>query len=357
MSRNRILRACGFSERGKRLLSRLEQADEENFYKIRDNEPLKEWIGEAFRLSQPILFVGAAGIAVRSIAPFVKDKQVDSPVVVMDEGGQFVIPLLSGHLGGANELAGQLATKLQAVPVITTATDVNGLFAVDDFARRNGFSLFPREGIQKVSAGLLEEGQIRVRMAPEINYDKTRLPEEIFLVKDEKEAVDVEVLGNDTDSDNDSQEDRKIEGTESDRAVLTLTFRPYVVGMGCKKGMPYTELKRFLQENLKVPLSRVAAIASIDLKKREEGLLTLATAMHLPFYTYTKEELLTVQGDEALSDFVQSVTGVSNVCEKSALYCAGEGAVLVQKKTAENGMTLAVARRLPRIATWKEDRK
>ena len=338
MSRNRIIRACGFTERGKILLSRLDRADEENFYKIRYNEPLKEWIEEGFALSEPILFVGATGIAVRSIAPFVKDKRMDSPVLVVDEGGQFVIPLLSGHLGGANELAGLLAAKLQAVPVITTATDVNGVFSVDDFARRNGLSLFPKEGIREVSSRLLEEGQIRMRIAPEISYDKNRVPKEIFLVEEEKESVDVEIIPDD--------------GKTSGKATLTLTFKPYILGMGCKKDTPFIKLEGFLQEKLQVPVLKVAAIASIDLKKKEEGLLALATQQHVPFYTYTKEELLTVKGDEAESDFVQAVTGVPNVCEKSALYCAGENAVLVQKKTAENGMTLAVAKQIPKLKEW-----
>ena len=95
---------------------------------------LHDWTADMFDEKDALLFIGASGIAVRSIAPFVADKRKDPAVVVMDEKGQFVISLLSGHLGGANELTGKIANLTGAIPVITTATDVNGRFAVDIFA-------------------------------------------------------------------------------------------------------------------------------------------------------------------------------------------------------------------------------
>ena len=99
--------------------------------------PLKVWTGEMFEQMDAILFISASGIAVRSIAPYVQDKTKDPAIVVMDEKGVFAISLMSGHLGGANELTGVLANLTGAVPVITTATDVNGRFAVDVFAKKN----------------------------------------------------------------------------------------------------------------------------------------------------------------------------------------------------------------------------
>ena len=104
-------------------------------------EPLKAWTGRMFQEKEGILFIGASGIAVRSIAPFVQSKDKDPAIVVMDEKGMFAISLMSGHLGGANELAGTLANLTGAIPVITTATDVNGKFAVDVFAKKQGLHL------------------------------------------------------------------------------------------------------------------------------------------------------------------------------------------------------------------------
>ena len=114
--------------------------------KEREDESLSQWTGRMFAQKRAVIFIGAAGIAVRVIAPWVKDKMTDPPVVSVDEGAQFVIPLLSGHVGGANELARRIADWLDAIPVITTATDVNGKFAVDLFATAYHMEITDRNG-------------------------------------------------------------------------------------------------------------------------------------------------------------------------------------------------------------------
>ena len=113
-----------------------------------------------FESQDALLFIGATGIAVRSIAPFVADKRKDPAVVVMDEKGIFAISLLSGHIGGANELAGKLANLTGAIPVITTATDVNGRFAVDVFAKKQKLWIADMKAAKRVSADVLDEKKI-----------------------------------------------------------------------------------------------------------------------------------------------------------------------------------------------------
>lgn len=130
-------------------------------------QPLAEWTGKQFAAGNALLFIGACGIAVRSIAPHVKDKLSDVPVLVADEAGQFVIPLLAGHYGGANRLAGELSRALGATAVLTTATDVNGLFAVDVFAASNRLAVAGHDGIARVSAGLLRDGYLTMSVAGE----------------------------------------------------------------------------------------------------------------------------------------------------------------------------------------------
>lgn len=121
---------------------------------------LRAWTALAWEASDALLFVGAAGIAVRAIAPHVASKANDSAVVVIDEAGRFAVPLLSGHLGGANELAQTVARAAGAIPVITTATDVRGVWAVDTWARCAGLAVSNPEAIKRVSARLLSGGRV-----------------------------------------------------------------------------------------------------------------------------------------------------------------------------------------------------
>lgn len=337
-----IIRVCYFTRQGKKLAEKLMEKWEDPIWQTYSRETaLAQWTEECFQRRLPILFIGACGIAVRTIAPYVRDKLLDSPVLVLDEMGKFVIPILSGHVGGANRLAVRLSEVLEAQAVLTTATDVEGMFSVDVFARDNGFRIVGRDGIKQVSAKLLRGEKVRIAVEPGIEVAKGQLPKELELVDDPAEGnVDVRLA---------LKEDIEKEQT------LLLVAKEYVLGMGCKKGKTFEELFAFLNASCQINWERDAfAMASINLKKREEGLWGLAQFGHLPLSFYTAEELENVKGDFAESEFVKEVTGTSNVCERAALCLAGQGGVLIQKKTAENGMTLAVAKRKVRIKSWGE---
>ena len=120
-----------------------------------DGTSLAEWTGVQFVQSDALIFVGAAGIAVRAIAPHCKSKTTDPAVVVVDECGRFAVPILSGHLGGANDLARTIAAVCGAVPVITTATDAHGIFAADEWAKHQNCIVLEPERIKLVSGKLL----------------------------------------------------------------------------------------------------------------------------------------------------------------------------------------------------------
>ena len=141
---------------------------------------LHDWTEKMFESQDALLFIGATGIAVRSIAPFVADKRKDPAVVVMDEKGIFAISLLSGHIGGANELAGKLANLTGAIPVITTATDVNGRFAVDVFAKKQKLWIADMKAAKQVSADVLDEKKIGLVTDFPILGE---MPEELELLK------------------------------------------------------------------------------------------------------------------------------------------------------------------------------
>ncbi len=292
------------------------------------DEPLTQaapaWAGEGFRQADALIFVCASGIAVRAIAPHVRDKRTDPAVLVIDEGGTFVIPLLSGHLGGANALARSLAAKLSATPVLTTATDVNGLFAVDVFAKKNDLFIEDMALCKAVSAALLSGEKVGFR---------SDLPVSGPLPKGLTEGeADLGIYITTSD------------GTPFPR-TLRLTPRRYAAGLGCRKGKGEAELEAFLRENLDrcgVGVHELRALSSIDLKRDEPGLLALSEKLGLPFWTYSAEELKAVPGDFTPSAFVKETTGVESVCERAAVLASG--GTLVIRKVAENGMTFALAK-------------
>lgn len=296
-------------------------------------ERISEWTGEQMRKRRVLIFVGACGIAVRAIAPWVNDKLFDSPVIVIDEKGEYVIPILSGHMGGANENALFLAKKLGAKPVITTATDLNGKFAVDIFAKKNELAIVNKEGIAKVSAKVLAEETLRISIEPGHLFDENELPEYLQLISyPPKQSVDIVITS---------------ENGEFDTKLL-LKPREYAIGMGCRKGKESEQIEAFISKHLKalkiVP-SQVFILASIVQKKEEAGLISWSRKENIPFLTYTAEQLQEVQKSVHASAFVKDKVGVDNVCERAALRACGEGAKLIGEKCAEEGMTLAIAKR------------
>ncbi|MDD6493001.1 MAG: cobalt-precorrin 5A hydrolase [Firmicutes bacterium] len=296
-----------------------------------------EWAKEQFEERNALLFIGACGIAVRAIAPHITDKLHDSPVLVMDEKGEYVIPILSGHVGGANELAVSLAEKIGAKPIITTATDIHNQFAIDLFAKKNGLTIVNKDGIAKVSSKVLSGKLITMSIEQEHFEKNCKLPREIELVEyPPLKKVDVVI----------SSENR-----ESD-AMLLLGPKEYAVGIGCKKGKETEKIEDFIMSHLQragiIPM-QVFGMASIDVKRDEPGLLAWSRKEKIPFITYAAEELRSVKGDFHRSEFVKEQVGVDNVCERAAMkMCEPEGR-LIYEKHAEDGMTIAIARREWRV--------
>lgn len=287
---------------------------------------LHDWTAQQFPKSDCLVFVGACGIAVRAIAPFAADKLHDPAVVVIDEKGRFCIPLLSGHVGRANELAGYFATILGALPVITTATDLNGLFAVDVFAQKNGLVLTDRAKAKAISAALLA-GQ-KVALFSDFPI-LGKLPEGVTMIG--QNTGDWRIC---------------VSFRNPDRSdTLWLPPRRLVLGIGCRKGTLEDTIEAFVSAALQkagVPLEALCAVCSIDLKKEEAGLIGFCQSHHLPLTTYSAAQLREVPGNFSPSGFVKQVTGVDNVCERAAVLGAGGGSLLLPKQ-AGSGVTAALA--------------
>lgn len=309
-------------------------------------ESTRDWAGNRFNERDALVFIGACGIAVRSIAPYISGKKTDPAVLVIDECGKYVISLLSGHLGGANELAAIASEILGATPVITTATDLHDQFAVDVFAKNNGCSIFHMKAAKEVSAALLA-GE-RVGFFSEFPWEG-ELPKGLILCGREGHPV-----GKNEEKQTVPKVGIAVTVHESVKPFSSVTHvvpRIFTLGVGCRKGKDTEGIIRAaecVRKEMEVYPEAFYKIASIDLKKEEQGILALSEKYGIPFVTYTEEELLKVPGEFTASQFVKEITGVDNVCERSAVLASSSG-VLVQKKKAADGVTTAVAAREWRI--------
>ena len=298
--------------------------------------------GGSDRQCDAIIFVGATGIAVRAIAPFICGKAVDPAVLVIDEAGRYVISLLSGHLGGANALARTAASLIEAEPIITTATDAESAFAVDTFAKENGFLLTDLRKAKEVSAKVLRGEKLRIYsdIPMERLVQRPARHEAELVPAQDIDRADIVI----------SYRTHILKPTEkSSQAIgLRLIAKRVHVGLGARKGVTQAEVAAAVAtclEDAGIDPRAVVTLASIDLKKQEEGILAYSYESGVPFVTYTAEELRTVEGAFAGSSFVQSVTGVANVCERAAAYAAGRSghAEVLVHKTIHGNVTTAVA--------------
>ncbi len=290
-----------------------------------------QWTEEHFT-RDAIVFIGAMGIAVRAIAPFVKTKTKDPAVIVVDELGHFSIPVLSGHIGGANELAIKIADVLGAVPVITTATDINNVFAIDTWAKGENLRILNPECIKLVSSKLLKGKTIHVKSSYPIGG---KLPENIQ-INDLKDLSDYDVIIT-----HDNEDIEKI----NNKNILLLVPAIITAGIGCRRGIGFEIIEKSVLNALNKEnchILSLKAIASIDKKANEKGILE--------FNTYSAEELNSLEGDFTKSDFVKSVVSVDNVCERSAI--AESKGELIRRKDAGNGVTVALAINEP-VISWE----
>ena len=309
--------------------------------------PLSELTREWFGKVDALVYFGAAGIAVRCIAPLVRDKFRDPAVLVIDENARFVISLLSGHAGGANRLCRLFAQALDATPVITTATDGRGLFSVDTYASENGLALSDRALAKEISARLLA-GETVSFYADKLNGCRFCVPVSAKL-NGCRFYVPVSAYGQGvTESGERAGADIILsvrrEPGDPEKA-LYLIPRIVTLGIGCRRGTSAEDVAKAAQELLQrsgVFREALSGVASIDLKRDEAGLLSFAKEWDLPLSFFTADELASARGQFSSSAFVREVTGVDNVCERSAVLLAGENGRLLAGKESGGGVTAAL---------------
>lgn len=296
--------------------ARMVKLREENLYKSTER---------SFEEADSIIFVGSAGIAVRAIAPYVKSKKNDPAVICTDERGFNVISLLSGHIGGANKLTLKIAEIVGGNPIITTATDVNGKFAVDEWAHDSNLHIMSLKKARDIAADILDNKKIGFESDYRVNGN---LPPDIDI---EEQEIGICV------------------GLDSNKSPFknTLSLIPRIVsiGVGCRKGTDFNDIYTAIKEVLNIHnISHfsICSINSIDLKKEEEGIKRTAEIFKVPFHTYSKDELSAIQGQFTSSDFVKKVAGVDNVCERAAIM-GSKTRRLIINKTVVNSVAVAAA--------------
>ncbi len=294
---------------------------------------VREFTGWMFQGYEGLIFVSAVGIAVRAIAPHLKDKWRDPAVVVVDEQGKFVISLLSGHWGGGNRLAQEVAHILGATPVITTASDLSGIETPDVIAREYNFVVEARENLPKVTALLLEGEQVtyvtddamvwkllhrRIQLFPQVPQEAKGI---VFITD---AVVEAPLL-----------------------PFVILRPRNLILGVGLRKGISGVMLQTLVSDFFRaqgMALSGLGELASVERKKDDPALRALATMLSVPIRFFTVEELQKVAHFFPTSPRVQKALGVGSVARPSAFLASGGGRELGYFEG--KGVTLALFRRV-----------
>ncbi|MFQ5465250.1 MAG: cobalt-precorrin 5A hydrolase [Thermodesulfobacteriota bacterium] len=331
------------TEGGERLAERIARG-REGFEISRGGGGLRARVEEAFGGADALVFISATGIAVRMIAPLLQGKDRDPAVVVIDETGRFCVSLLSGHLGGANDLARELARAIGAAPVITTATDALGLPSAEEVASAFDLAIENVAAIKAVNSAIIRGGPVVVVDAHPARRGAMKRafsPSGVFRFRKDFPPADAAracVLVSS------SAEPGAPEGF----GPKTLIMRPreFVIGLGCRRGVSVGDVERACDQALaclKVSPLSIRNLATIDIKGDEEGMAGFARARGLEIVFYRAEELNTAAAPSGASKKVREVTGARAVAEPAALLSAGAKRLWMRKKVL-GPVTVAVAR-------------
>lgn len=315
---------------------------------------IKELTGELFNKYECIIFVSACGIAVRCIAPFLKSKFEDPAVLVVDDNGNNVISLLSGHIGGANEITLKIADVLNANPVITTSTDTNKKGALDVIVSKiGGYVENLRESAKLVNSYLLDDKRVGIYFDSDYESEKDSLNLSGFELIDEKTEIDaiakLDALVSVTDKlrcwvDEIVYNIKKNNEEKEDLIYIKLVPRRIALGMGCRKN---TETEKMIEEfSIFSALNNIHPTAivktgSLIIKKDEKCMIDLSKALCAEFNLFDVDEICTCDYMFDKSEFVKKNTGVYSVAQPSAYLLSGN---VISGKYKNNGTTFAFGR-------------
>jgi cobalt-precorrin 5A hydrolase len=318
-------------------------AIQKQFRQFQAFDNLADSIQREFHQYTGHIFIMSTGIVVRQIAGLIRHKTVDPAVIVVDDRGCHAISLLAGHIGGANKLTGQISDIIGARPVITTATDVNRLPAVDLLATEKKLRIENPSAIKHVNMAILEGRSIFLH--DPYRYLTDRLPNCEIRAPAEFEQLS---LAGATCSTGNETAAVYIDDVTIDLSTRVLVLRPssLVAGIGCNRNTELAEIRNLLvaaSERANLSLASLKCLASIDVKADESGLIALGRDLELPLVFFNRQELNQVNTIQNPSTVVEKHVGVKSVCEAAAILAARNGTLVVPKQTTRNA-TVAIAR-------------
>ena len=305
------------------------------------NKGLKEFIPQIFDKYDYLVFIMATGIVVRTIAPLIISKFSDPAILVMDEKGNNIISLLSGHMGGANEMTLYMSDLINSHPVITTATDVNKKSSLDMIAKKlNGHIDDFRDNVLKINSMLVNNEEVHLYI--DGNY---KINHQGFTLYDEKTDLDkvrnLVVVTNKKDIN--EMLNKNIENLNE--KIIKVTPKDIVIGVGCKKNTDSKHMKnsliKFLAE-YNIDINAVKEIGSIEIKKDEKAIIDLAKFLDVKFKTFSVEEISKVDHLYEKSDWVKKNVEVYSVSDPVA-HLLSEGRVIINKQKYD-GITFSIGR-------------
>lgn len=276
-------------------------------------ENFTEELNEAFNKYDGHIFIMATGIVIRKIASLIKSKDVDPAVVVIDEGMNFVISLLSGHLGGANDLTQNLHEIFGLVPIITTSSDVTGKIAVDTLSQKLKCNLKSLEAAKKVTSLIVDGKNVELSLPKNICNEN---PEGVMVISN-KENLE----------------------------IIHLYPENLVIGIGSRRGIEKEKVYEFLIETLEkhnLSLKSIKHFATVDLKADEKGIVETARELGKELKIVSREEILTVEDMFHGSEFVKKEIGVKAVSEPCAYLTSSKDGKFIEIKAKKDGMTISI---------------
>ena len=304
------------------------------------SESTNDKIIELFKNCDSLVCLFSLGAVIRLIASHLKDKKTDPAVIVIDDKINFVISVLSGHIGGANKLTQEIAKKLNAIPVITTAADVNQTIAVDLIGRELDWKIENESTVTKVSAYMVNEEKIGIFQDAGKNNWYKKLPKNV------KVFDNLEELKNSDSKGYLIITDKKLHGEFLDDSVV---YRPptLVVGIGLHWDTTKETIKNginFCMEKFNLNSKSIASLVSIKKPKDVQGLIEIGKEMKIPVTYIEREDLADITAPNP-SETVKKFEGTPSVSEAAAIKVAG-GNLIVEKQKFPPNLTIAIARKL-----------
>ena len=302
------------------------------------SEPTSEKIVELFKNSNALVCLFSLGAVIRLIAPHLKDKKTDPAVIVIDDKTNFVISVLSGHIGGANELTKEIAEKLGALPVITTAADVNKTIAVDLLGKELGWKIDDDSTVTQISAHMVNEEPIGVFQEAGNKKWYNELPKNVSIFDS------LEDLRKSNSKAHLIISDRILDEDLQKKSVI---YRPpsLVIGIGLHWDTSKDTIRKGIEhclEKFNLSSKSIAKLVSIKKPQDVQGLIDIGKELGIPVEYVDREDLAEISAPNP-SETVKAFEGTSSVSEAAAIKVSG-GKLIVEKQKFPPNLTIAIAR-------------